>query len=179
VLGRASQLSANARERFHLAAIGAVLADDYERAKDLFGELLRREPHDVLGLQMVHYFDYLTGDVARLGDRVARVLPAWSSNIPGYHSVLSMHAFGLEEVGELGRAQDFAHRALALDPFDARAHHVLAHVFEMADRPAAGVQWMHENMEYWATDTVVATHCWWHLALFHLAQGEAGRAMYL
>ena len=91
------------------------------------------EPRDVLALQMAHAFDYLSGDVARLGDRVALVLPAWSSHTPGYHSVLSMHAFGLEEVGEFGRAEWVARAALALDPSDARAHHVLAHIFGMTN----------------------------------------------
>src|SRR6187399_2524124 len=38
VLARASTLPTNARERLHLAAIAAVLADDYERGKALFGE---------------------------------------------------------------------------------------------------------------------------------------------
>ena len=176
-LERACRLVVTARERAHVAAIAAVLADDYEQAKAVFGVILRHEPRDVLALQMAHAFDYLTGDVARLGDRVALVLPAWSSHTPGYHSVLSMHAFGLEEVGEFGRAESVARQALALDPSDARAHHVLAHVFEMTNRADAGTQWMHDHMHYWATDTVVATHCWWHLALFHLAQGQIERAL--
>jgi tetratricopeptide (TPR) repeat protein len=147
VLARASEMPANARERLHLAAISAVLADDYEHAKALLGEVLRQEPHDVLALQVAHALDYLTGDVARMGDRVASVLPAWSSDTPGYHAVLAMHAFGLEESGHYERAEEFAKEALALNRFDARAHHVLAHVFEMTGRAGAGVQWMHEHME--------------------------------
>ena len=54
VLARASRLGANAREQLHIAAIAATLADDYERAKALLGELLRREPRDVLALQVAH-----------------------------------------------------------------------------------------------------------------------------
>ena len=177
VLARARRLPANARERLHLGAIAAVLADDYEYAKTLLGELLRREMRDALALQVAHAFDYLTGDVARLGDRVAGVLPAWSSDLPGYHAVLAMHAFGLEECGDYLRAEEFARHALALDLFDARAHHVLAHVFEMTGRPATGVQWMYGQMRYWAGDTMVATHCWWHLSRFHLAQGHIQPAL--
>jgi tetratricopeptide (TPR) repeat protein len=93
------------------------------------------------------------------------------------YAVLAMHAFGLEV--RLERAEEFAKQALALNPFDARAHHALAHVFEMTGRAAAGVQWMHDHMEHWATDTVVATHCWWHVALFHLAQGRIEGALSL
>jgi tetratricopeptide (TPR) repeat protein len=172
VLARASQLAANTREQAHLAAIAAVLADDYERAKASLGELLQREPRDVLALQIAHSLDYLTGDIARMGDRVPGVLPSWSTDLPGYSAVLAMYAFGLEECGDCARAEEFAKRALVLNPFDARAHHALAHVFEMTQRPDAGVRWMLEHIEHWANDTVVATHCWWHLALFHLAQGE-------
>ena len=179
ILERASQLPANARERLHLAAIAAVLADDYERAKTLLGELLLREPRDVLALQVAHGFDYLTGDIVRLGDRAGHVLPAWSDDVPGYHAVLAMHAFGLGEAGDYAGAERFARQALALDPFDARAHHALAHVFEMTERFDEGVRWMSAHVECWAVDTVVATHCWWHLALFHLALGRVDEALRL
>jgi tetratricopeptide (TPR) repeat protein len=179
ILDRALQLGANARERLHLAAIAAALADDYERAKALLGEVLLQEPHDVLALQVAHSFDYLTGDVARLGDRAGEILPAWSSDVPGYHAVLAMHAFGLCEAGDYDRAEEFARKALTFNRFDARAHHALAHVFEMTGRPAAGVQWLSANVEYWAVDTVVATHCWWHLALFHLALHRVDEALRL
>ena len=178
-LERATRGPANAREQLHLAAIAAVVADDYERAKALLGELLEQHPRDVLALQVAHALDYVTGDVARMGNRVRGVLPAWSSELPGFHAVLAMHAFGLEECGDYERAAEYGEQALGLNPFDARAHHVMAHVFEMTDRPDAGVAWMHEHVDCWATGTIVATHCWWHLALFHLARGEVGRALSL
>ena len=179
VLARASGLVANERERGHLAAIAAMLGDDYERAKTLLGELLRLHPRDALALQVAHSFDYVTGDVARLNDRVAAVLPAWASDLPGYHAVLSMHAFSLEECGEYERAERTAHAALAMNPFDARAHHVMAHVFEMTERADAGVRWMNGHIAGWGVDTVAATHCWWHLTLFHLAQSQPDRALAL
>jgi len=96
-LVRALGLPANERERLHLAAIAAALADDYERAKACLGEILPLQPRDVLALQVVHAFDYVTGDAARMSDRVAAVLPAWSSDLPGYDAVVAMYAFSLEE----------------------------------------------------------------------------------
>jgi tetratricopeptide (TPR) repeat protein len=179
VLEYATTLRANPRERKHLAAIAAVLADDYERAKDLLGDLLREQPRDVLALQVAHALDYITGDLPRLGDRLPRALPAWSQALPGYHAVLSMQAFGLEECGEYQRAAELAQQALALEPFDARAHHVLAHVFEMTNRPEAGLRWMHQHVEHWAVETVVAAHCWWHMALFHITEGRLDQALAL
>ncbi|RZL89922.1 MAG: tetratricopeptide repeat protein [Variovorax sp.] len=179
VLARAAGLPANERERLHLAAIAAAVGDDYERAKAWLGKLLHLAPRDALALQVAHAFDYVTGDLERMRGRVAAVLPAWSSALPGYHAVLAMHAFSLEECDEYERAEHAARAALALNPSDARAHHVMAHVFEMTDRADAGVRWMNEHIACWSTDTVVATHCWWHLALFHLAQGRADHALML
>jgi tetratricopeptide (TPR) repeat protein len=165
------------RERLHLAAIGAVLADDYSSAKALLGTLLRLEPRDVLALQVAHALDYLTGDVAQLRDRVARVLPAWSDALPGHHAVLAMHAFGLVECGETDAAERAARAALALNPLDARAHHAMAHVFETRGTPEDGVRWMAQHARAWGSSAAVATHCAWHAALFHLAAGRADRAL--
>jgi hypothetical protein len=38
---------------------------------------------------------------------------------------------------------------------------------------------MHRHVEHWAVETVVATHCWWHVALFHLAAGQPEQALAL
>jgi tetratricopeptide (TPR) repeat protein len=177
LLGQARALPAGDSERMHLAAIEATLDDDYERAKSVLGEALSLQPRDALALQVAHAFDYLTGDTARLGDRVSAVLPAWSSDLPGYHAVLAMHAFSLEECGEYGRAEQAAGAALALNPADARAHHVMAHVFEMTERADAGARWLDDHVADWSVGTVVATHCWWHRALFDLARGRHDQAL--
>ncbi|MBB3176192.1 tetratricopeptide repeat protein [Variovorax sp. Sphag1AA] len=178
-LARATALESNGRERMHLAAIATVLADDYEGAKVRLGELLDEHPRDALALQVAHAFDHVTGDEERMRDRVSSVLPAWSRDLPGYHTILSMHAFSLEESGEYARAQDVALSALELDPHDARAHHAMAHIFEMTEQPDAGVRWMRRHIAAWSEGTIVATHCWWHLALFHLARAEWGHALAL
>jgi tetratricopeptide (TPR) repeat protein len=179
ILAHVAGLPANEDERLHRAALAAALDDDYEGAQARLGTLLRRQPRDGLALQVVHAFDHVTGDAVRMRDRVAAVLPAWSAMLPGYDAVLAMHAFALEECGEYGRAEQDARAALALNPFNARAHHVMAHVFEMTARPEAGKRWMNEHVSRWGVDTTVATHGHWHLALFHLARGETDRALAL
>ena len=115
------RLPANARERDHIAALHAVLADDIEGTKSDFNQLLHLQPRDVLALQVAHAFDYLTGDLPRLQDRVAAVLPAWSPRLPGYGTVLAMHAFGLEESGDYPRATQAALAALRHSPLNAGA----------------------------------------------------------
>jgi tetratricopeptide (TPR) repeat protein len=177
ILARAAALPANGRERLHLAAIAALLDDDFDAARTTLGELLRLEPRDALALQAAHSFDYMSGDVRAMNERVAAVLPSWSTELPGYHSILAMRAFALEENGRYQEAEASARAALALDPLDARAHHVMAHVFEMTDRAEAGERWLADHFEGWATDTVVATHCWWHRGLFQLELGRPERAL--
>lgn len=167
------------RERLHLAAAAAVIADDYPGAKALLGDALREEPRDLLALQTAHSLDYLTGDLDQLGGRPLAVLPAWHASMPGHHAVLSMRAFGLVERGEVDAAVDAAHAALASNPLDARAHHALAHAFEARGRAADGAHWLQRHRDVWATSTAVATHCAWHLALFHAASGDDAAALAL
>jgi hypothetical protein len=179
LLAATAGLPANAHEQRHLAAIACVLADDYRGADHLLGEALAAQPRDLLALAVAHGFDYLTGETAHLRDRVERLLPAWPGDLPGYHSVRAMHAFGLAECGDYAQAEEAACAALALDENDARAHHAMAHVFEMTDRPDAGVRWLNAHAPHWSVETVVATHGWWHMALFHLARGDDPMAMAL
>jgi tetratricopeptide (TPR) repeat protein len=177
LLVRAASLGANEHERLHLGAIAAVVAGDYVLATARLDELLRQYPRDALALQVANTFDYFMGEAARMLERVEAVLPAWSSDLPGYNAVLVTHAFALEECGEYERAEDAARAALALNPLDVRAHHVMAHVFEMTDRADAGVRWMSEQVARSGVDDLLTTHCWWHLALFHLVQGQTDRAL--
>lgn len=177
ILSHLKTHTANTRERMHLAAIAAGLADDYEGAKAVLGNLLREFPKDVLALQIAHAFDYATGDSQSLSRRVPEVLPSWSVEVPGYHAVMAMHGFGLVEAGEYDRAAEVAQSALDLNERDARAYHVLAHVHEMSGDGFFGLRWLHEHGKQWGEQTVVATHMWWHLALLHLAEGAHDDAL--
>jgi tetratricopeptide (TPR) repeat protein len=167
----ASRLPATPRERLHITAMGAALADDFPAFNTIVHELLEQYPRDVLALQIGHALDYLTGDLECMAARITRVLPAWSKSTPGYHAVLAMQAFSLVESAHYAWAADCGLHALELDPWDARAHHALTHVYEMTGSASAGMRWMQQRRPYWAIDTVAATHLWWHWALFHLAAG--------
>jgi tetratricopeptide (TPR) repeat protein len=170
-------LAATPRERLHIAAMGAVLADQFESFKATLQRLLDEYPRDVLALQIGHALDYLTGDITGMSARISTVLPAWSKDAPGYHAVLAMQAFSLVESAQYEHAAERGLWALELDPWDARAHHALTHVYEMTGQASAGMHWMNERRLYWAADTVAATHLWWHEGLFHLALGEIQAAL--
>lgn len=165
------------RERRHTAAIAAAIDGDAPLASGLLDQALAEDPLDLVALTAGHAFDHLLGNAGAQLSRTTRALERWSADLPGYHAVLSMHAFALEESGDYHRAEDVARRALELEPHDIRAHHAVAHVLEMLGRPGEGVHWMAERAGYWNDAAAGATHQWWHLALFHLERDETRQAL--
>jgi tetratricopeptide (TPR) repeat protein len=170
---------ANDRERQHTAAARAWLDGDFAGSIDLYGRILEDYPRDGLALQIAHLGDFLLGHALQLRDRVARVLPFWNEDTPGYGYLLGMHAFGLEEMGDYGRAEERARKALDLNPRDPWAVHAAAHVMEMQGRQADGIKFMTSRIGDWAPDNGFAFHNWWHLALYHLDLGEHERVLEL
>lgn len=176
-LRRAQALPQNEREHLHLEAIGTALRGDYGQARRLLAVILARYPRDLLALAVSHTINHYVGDTRDLYERVAAVLPAWSLADPGYHGVLAMLAFALEEHGDYDRAEAAAFGALALEPRSLRAHHARCHVLEMQGRAAEGLRWMEKRAAHWDGAAASATHLWWHLALYHLELGSARRAL--
>jgi tetratricopeptide (TPR) repeat protein len=168
---------ANERERMHAAAARAWFEGDFERSLRRYGDIVVAFPRDLLALQTAHISDFLLGQSTLLRDRVAQVLPHWNRDVPGYGYVLGMHAFGLEETGLYGRAEDTGRRALELDPRDPWAVHAVAHVLEMQGRIAEGIAWLEGREADWAPDNGLAYHNWWHLALHYLDLGEHAKVL--
>jgi hypothetical protein len=136
-------------------------------------------PRDALALQAGHQVDFFTGDSRMLRDRIARALPAWSPSVPGYHAVLGMHAFGLEETGDYARAEAQGRRSVELQPRDSWGWHAVAHVMEMRNAPRDGVAWLEPNTGIWSAGSFLGVHNWWHLALFHLEQDNVDEVLRL
>jgi hypothetical protein len=170
---------ANDRERGHIAAARAWLDGEFERAIKLYGDVLFDWPRDTLALQLAHLGDFYLGHSAMLRDRIARVLPDWNETVPGYGYILGMYAFGLEETGDYTRAEAMGRRAMTLNPRDPWSAHAVAHVMEMQGRPADGIEWLTSTSRHWSVDNAFAYHNWWHLALYHLDQGEFPRVLKL
>src|SRR5690606_14103564 len=120
-----------------------------------------------------------TGNARMLRDRIARALPSWDETMPGFHAVLGMHAFGLEESGDYGRAERQGRRAVELEPRDGWAQHAVAHVMEMQSRQRDGIAWMRANTDNWTKESFLQVHNWWHLALYHFDLGEADEVLAL
>ena len=139
-LEAAQTVPANDRERRHLEAI-RLLVDGHWRAAGLLLEDLTVEyPRDALALQVGHQIDFFSGDSRMLRDRIARALPSWSPSVPGYHAVLGMYAFGLEETGDYARAEARGRLSVELEPRDGWGQHAVAHVMEMQGRRRDGAE---------------------------------------
>lgn len=165
----ASQLRLNDRERSHLTALAHLTKGEWTQAALALDRHSMRHPHDLLALQSGHLIDFLRGNPRNLRDRIARALPAWSPDRPGYSILLGMHAFGLEECDDYARAEECGRRAVELQPLDCWAHHAVTHVMEMQGRPEDGVGWVIAREPHWAgDDNGFKVHNWWHRALFHL-----------
>ena len=119
----ASRLPADDRERRHVEAATAVAEGRWRDGGRRLEDLSLRYPLDALALQAGHQVDFFRGDSRMLRDRIARALPAWDAGIAGWHAVLGMHAFGLEETGDYAQAAAQGRHAVEIEPRD---HVVLA-----------------------------------------------------
>lgn len=170
---QARDLAMNDRERSQLAVLEHVLDGNWNTAANLMDFHNVHYPHDLAALQCGHLMDFFRGSARDLRDRIARVMTAWSPDVPGFHAVLGFYAFGLEESGDYGRAEDTGRRAVEIEPLDSWAHHAVAHVMEMQGRALEGIGWMLAREPYWAADTnFFKVHNWWHRALCHLDLGQ-------
>ena len=175
----ADAAGANARERSLLAAFKPWAEGDLRRGQTLLERHVIDHPRDLLALQLAHQSDLVLGQHEMLRDRIGRALAHWSPADPGYGFVLGMHAFGLEECHEYGRAEAAGRRAVELNRDDSWAVHAVAHVCEMQGRIADGLDWMAATRAGWVGQGL-AVHNHWHMALMHIGRGDdaAALAMY-
>ncbi|MGR7921159.1 tetratricopeptide repeat protein [Zobellella denitrificans] len=177
---RLGAMRLNEREASHLGALGLLLDGRWTAAAIALERHSIDHPRDMVALQCGHLLDFYRANARALRDRLARALPCWSSELPGYSVLLGMHAFGLEECGDYGRAEERGRQALALEPLDCWAHHAVAHVMEMQGRPEDGIGWMQSRESCWSgDDNFFKVHNWWHRALCHLELGQPDQALAL
>jgi tetratricopeptide (TPR) repeat protein len=166
-IGRSSR-----REQNHLAAAKAWARGEFSRAILGWERILADHPTDALALRLVQDAYFFLGRSAAIRDCAARVLPAWGRDNPLAGFVIGLYAFGLEETGDLKRAEGFGREALVRNPRDAWATHALAHVMETANRHEEGVAFLKSTRGDWAHAHFMAHHNGWHLALFLIEQGR-------
>ena len=177
----ATALPMNERERAHYAALDLATSRRRVSAVGALDRLLMRFPFDILAHQIALLSDLALGRSRWMRDRVARALPQWSKDRPGYAPLLGFHAFGLEENGGYAQAEDEGRTVAEMEPHSYFAHHTFTHVMEMTGRPEDGIGWMAAREALWSgTQNANRDHIWWHKALYHLdiAQFDAALAIY-
>ena len=175
----AARLAATERERGHVEAVQRLTEGRWRAAGRALEDVSIDAPRDALALHAGHQIDFFRGDSRMLRDRIARALPAWRPSIPGYHALLGMHAFGLEETGDYAQAEKQGRAAIELERRDTWAWHAVAHAYEMRNQPKEGLAWMSSDTEAWSKDSFLAVHNWWHMAVYHLELGATDEALRL
>jgi tetratricopeptide (TPR) repeat protein len=176
-LNKSWELPATAREKAHLAAIELLANGRWTDASRVLEDIAIEHPRDLLALQVGHQLDFFRGDSRLLRDRIARAMPVWSEKVPGYHAVLGMRAFGLEEMGDYVQAEKLGRCGVELERRDGWAQHAVAHVLEMQNRQQEGISWMEQSSDDWSRDSFFAVHNWWHLALYYLELGDIRKVL--
>ena len=159
---------ADDRERKHISAARNWFEGNFDQATNILESALVDYPRDTLALLISHLFDFYRGDTHNLRDRIARVLPNYSSDSAEYGYVLGMYAFGLEECNEYAIAEETGKKAVEMNAGDVWAIHAVAHVLEMQGRQDEGINWYESRVDDWSVDNGFAVHNWWHLALYYL-----------
>ena len=184
------------REQLHARALSAWADGDTESACNLWGDIMRIAPCDMLAIKLQHFALFWRGEFVRMRDELARVLPAWSDDAPGYYNLLGAYSFALQETAgaEQGdvkhvdvkqlavrqtyaRAEQLGRCACDNAPDDLWALHAVAHIFEMQGRLREGQQWLDRPLDFWDDRNPFRGHLWWHLALFAFDAGDYDRAL--
>ncbi len=180
IVNTARQLTTNEREASHIAALDHVLGGDWTAAAVALDRHNMAYPHDIVALQSGHLMDFFRANARDMRDRIARALPKWSRDMPGYSYLLGWYSFGLEESGDYARAEAAGREAIDLQPLDCWAHHAVAHVMEMQGRAQDGIGWMAAREPYWSgDDNFFQVHNWWHKAIYHLDLRQVDEVMAL
>lgn len=180
IVAKAKSLAKTDFEISHISALESLLANNWTKAAVKLDHHNMAYPYDLLGLQAGHLMDFYRASARSLRDRIARVLPQWNEDRPGYDTLLGMYSFGLEEAGDYAQAEAVGRDAVARNPLDCWAHHAVAHVLEMQGRAEEGITWMQSREPHWSgDDNFFKVHNWWHKALYHLDLGQSDEVMAL
>lgn len=168
---------ATERERRHAEVLRHWSAGENAAAARELEAIAAKWPHDLLAVRLAHQWAFWHGDRERLRDVPARTLERWDESLPGYHFLLGMHAFGLEECGQYAEAEATGRRGVELNPEDHWATHAVGHVLEMQGRQREGIAWLDGLKQHWGGANDFINHLWWHRTLYHLELEQFDRVL--
>jgi len=168
-----------ARERGHVAALGHYRAGDLPAAAEALERVMADHPRDGFAMKLVQSIRFVMGDGAGMRRSIEAVQHAYDPDHPAAAYLNGCYAFALEETGEYRAAEARGRDAVLRAPDDAWGVHAVAHVFDMTNRTREGVTWLARQPDTWAHCNNFRYHVWWHLALFHLDQGDHAEVLRL
>jgi tetratricopeptide (TPR) repeat protein len=171
--------TASESETVLVRALAVALSNRFKVAADLLEDHLDRHPGDLLAVKLSQSLRFMGGDGAGMLAATTRLVPRWSAEMDGAGFVLGCHAFALEEAGRYREAEGYGLRALELEPHDAWGLHAVSHVHEMENRTLDGIECLEHTRPVWSGCNNFRFHMAWHLALFHLEEGRADKALAL
>ncbi len=166
-------------EKTLVAGLGLAVEGQFLACADLLERHLAHSPHELLFAKLAQALRFMAGDQAGMLAFTSRLVPQWSSNVPGYGFLLGCHAFALEEAGDYASAERAGLTAIAHEPSDVWGLHAVAHVHEMRGQTATGRMLLETTRPMWKQANNFAFHMAWHLCLFHVEHGQHDLALSL
>ncbi|CAI4227055.1 unnamed protein product [Auanema sp. JU1783] len=155
-------------EKHHFRGLRQWVDGNFAAAAQIWEEILLEYPTDYLALKFVHEAYFFMGDAKNIRDSMKNVIPKWKKTEPCYSYLHGMLAFGYEECGNYKEAELEADLALSLNKYDCWATHAKSHVMEMNGRYEEGLEFMENTSDEWVKGWLIATHNYWHKALFSI-----------
>jgi tetratricopeptide (TPR) repeat protein len=177
---RAQALSGRlkARERRHVEAIALAIEGSAAQALALVRAHAAEYPRDALPLSLALGVFGLIGFSGRLDHHEAQLAllqelaPQWGDD----WWFLGYLGWAYIETGEVAVGTRLVERSLAGNPRNAHAAHQRAHGFFEIGDAEGGAKFIGAWLPEYARSGHLHCHLSWHLALFELARGNAGRA---
>lgn len=167
------------RERIHVKAMQLFSQGNFPKACDAWEDILLDHPTDLLALKFAHDAYFYMGAQTPMRDSVARVLPHWKPHTPMSSYLKGLYAFGLLETRFYDQAEKVALEGLSLVPDDAWAVHAVAHIYEMKAEVDKGLKFMKDRENDWQVSDMLASHNYWHWALYFIEKGEYEAALHI
>ena len=179
-IAKAACLAANPspREASHIAYFGLLIAGDTESALTALPVHLTAWPRDALVLGTTAFTNGLIGSSGRAGQkrRLLALLDRLAADYGDDAWFIAHHGMALSENGQHAAAQPKIEHALARNLANPWAAHARAHLsYEQGD-PAAAREFLASWLTTYPRNAPLYSHLSWHLALAHLAAGDAAAA---
>lgn len=168
-----------ARERGYVEALGHYRTGDLPATAERLERVMADHPRDGFAMKLVQSIRFVLGDGTGMRRSIEAVQYAYDADHPSAAYLNGCYAFTLEETGDYRAAEARGRDAVLRAPDDAWGIHAVAHVFDMTNRTREGVTWLANQPEAWAHCNNFRYHVWWHLALFHLEQGDHAEVLRL